>query len=465
MKSVRQQHEQNQRSCERHGITLLEPYVEQEAVSASRYARKKRDAFELLLDDLQAGKFGAHVLVLWENSRGSREVKEWAILLDLLEEHEILVHVTTHGRTYDPANPRDRRLLLDDANDAEYESAKTSMRIRRDMQDNAAQGRPHGVCPYGLRPLHDRHTGRLITWERDPDKAPVIEELFTRLRQGHSFKAITKDFAQRGITNRKGRPFTHQHLRDMATRAAYAGYRVYHGELIEAIWEPIVPRELWWDVQRILKEPAHQNKAPRPGRVLHEYTGIIKCDVCSGPIGVVRNRGREEYKCQDGGCIRIEKPAVDEVVTRVILAYLSREDVYQGLNSRSDSEAIAAVRDELARLRAELAEAEHQTPTTVEEARMFARLVAELRQRVADAENRHRQLTTPSELTYLVEPGIDVAKRWHDAPVTARRKAAALLLTPELLGEVRITRSPVRNHRVPVEQRMIWHRQEDTEAA
>ncbi|MEV5414434.1 recombinase family protein [Thermopolyspora sp. NPDC052614] len=459
MKSNGQQHEDNQRAAERHGITLLEPYEEQEAVSASRYARKTRDDFERLISDLKAGRFGADVLVLWESSRGSRRVGEWATMLDLLEDRGILIHVTSHGRTYDPANPRDRRSLIDDANDSEYESAKTSMRIRRDMKANAAEGRPHGVCPYGLRPVHDQRTGRLITWEADPDKAPVIEELFKRLRKGESFKSITKLFAERGITNRKGKPFSHQHLRDMATKAAYAAYRVYKGELIEGIWEPIVDRDLFWDVQRILTEPAHQSSAPRPGRVLHEYTGTIRCDVCSGPIGTVGTRGRAEYKCQKNGCIRINKPEVDQVVTGVILAYLSRRDVYQALNRRADPAAVAEVRAELARHRAELAKAENQTPTTVDEARMFARLVEELRGKVADAERKQRELTTPSELNHLMEPGADVAKRWKAAPVSARRKAAAILLTPELIGELRITRSPVKNHRVPVTQRMIWRRE------
>lgn len=475
MKSVTQQHDDNQRAADRHGITLLEPYAEHEAVSASRYATKERDEFRNLMADLETGRFGADVLIIWESSRGSRRVGEWVTMLDLLEDLGTMVHVTTHGRTYDPANARDRRSLIDDANDSEYESAKTRTRILRDVKDNASKGRPHGVCPYGLRATHDPRTGRLINWEADPETAPVIKELFKRIRKGHSFKSITKDFAEREITrddgttwkivNRQGKPFSHQHLRDMATRAAYAGYRTYlpkgqsgTPELIEGTWEPIVDRALYYDVQRILSEPGHQSSAPRPGRALHEFTGIMRCDVCGGPIGTVGTRGRPEYKCRDKGCIRIEKPAVDEIVKGVILGYLARRDVYEGLTARNDSAELAAVAAELAELRAELAEAENATPATLAEARMFGRLIEDLTSKVTDAEARQRELTTPSELANLVEPGGDVAKRWEDAPISARRKAAAILLTPERLGEVRLTRSPVKNHRVPVVERMIWRR-------
>ncbi|MEV8635389.1 recombinase family protein [Streptosporangium sp. NPDC051023] len=460
MKSITQQHDDNARSANQHGITLLEPYTEHEAVSASRYARKARDEFAILMADLETGRFGADVLVLWESSRGSRRVGEWATMLDLLEDGEKLVHVTSHGRTYDPANPRDRRSLIDDANDSEYESAKTALRIRRDMAARAAEGRPHGVCPYGLRPLHDARTGRLITWEADPDKAPVIVELFERIRKGHSFKALERDFAARGIVNRRGKPFSGPHLREMATKAVYAGYRLYKGELIEGTWEPIVDRALYWDVQRILSEPAHKTRAQRPGRVRYEYTMIVRCDVCGGPVGIRLHRGRGEYMCQDKGCVRITKADVDQIIEGAILGYLSRPDVYEELVSRNDSVEVATVTAELAKLRAELQKAENESPMTVAEARMFARLIEDLTPKVADAETRLRELTTPGDLVALIEPGADVAKHWKAAPVSARRKVAAILLTPEHLGEVRIARSPVRYRWTPAAERLVWRRAE-----
>ncbi|MFD0884305.1 recombinase family protein [Streptosporangium algeriense] len=473
MKSPGQQHEENQASADRHGITLLEPYAENKAVSASRYSTDTRDGFERLISDLRTDRFGADVLILWESSRGSRRVGEWVTMLDLLEDHGKLVHVTTHGRTYDPANPRDRRTLLEDAVDSEFESAKTRGRIKRDMKASAAAGRPHGVCPFGYLPVYFSDRRGLDTWKPDPARAPIIFELFDRLRKGHSFRSIAKDFEARGITNRKGEPFTQQHLRDMVKKAVYAGYRAYlpkelkgtkgaKPELIEGTWEAIVPRDLFWDVQRILSEPKHQNKAPRPGRVLHEYTTTVRCDVCEGPIGVVNSTksGEPEYKCQINSCVRTLKAGIDEIITNAILAYLARPDVYEILTARSESAEAETAQAELAKLRAELDEAQSTTPATVAEARMFARLVEDLTAKVADAERWVRELTAPGDLIALIEPGADAVKHWKAAPVSARRKAAAILLTPEHLGEVRITRSPVPRRRVPAEERIVWRRAE-----
>ncbi|WP_369188021.1 hypothetical protein [Streptomyces sp. R08] len=72
----------------------------------------------------------------------------------------------------------------------------------------------------------------------------------------------------------------------------------------------------------------------------------------------------------------------------------------------------------------------------------MGRKIEKLGTEIADLEARERGLTQPSRLAevFPADPGKDVTERWADLPVTARREIAALLLTPELLGEVRIKR-------------------------
>jgi len=221
------QHGDNERACVERGIRLGDPYREAGSASASRYARKGRSDFERLLADLGEGRFGAQVLVLWESSRGSRKVGEWVTLIELCEDAGVRIFVTTHGREYDPANPRDRRSLLEDAVDSEYESSKVSARVKRAHAANAAAGRPHGPTSFGYIRRYDERTKALIAQEPHPQLAPVVIELFRRLRKGHSLMAIARDFAARGIMNASGRPFSPQHLRVLALTPAYAGIRVH----------------------------------------------------------------------------------------------------------------------------------------------------------------------------------------------------------------------------------------------
>ncbi|GAB1816842.1 recombinase family protein [Herbidospora sp. RD11066] len=463
MKSPAQQHEDNERACVAHRITLGEPYREGRAVSASRYSTDVRDDFDRLMADLRSGEFGANVLVLWESSRGSRRVLEWVTMLDLLEQQGILVFVTTHGRLYDPANPRDRRGLIDDANDSEYESAKIAQRIRRDMAANAAEGRPHGLCPVGLRPVYDERTGKLITWEGDPDKGPMIVELFTLLRRGRSFRSLARAFEAKGYRNKSGKPYGAAHLRDMAQKGAYSGLRVWHGELIEGTWEGIIERDLWWDVQRILTEPAHQTTAPAPrfGSVKHEYTRTMRCAKCLGPITTLNSK-RGDYMCQTGGCARITKGPVDKILDEVIEDFLSQADFSARVARRVDTPQVRALETAIAQLRAELTEAETAVPANVSEARLFAQLIEDIRPKLSDKQAQLRELTTPSELASLLAaddggPVADAVTRWRDAPVEVRRKIAKVLLSPPFLGQVRLNpKTP--GKRLPAHERLTWVR-------
>lgn len=96
-RSVEEQHNESVRATEPHGITIHGEAYSDVSLSASRYATKVRGDFARLLADLSAGRFGAEVLVLWESSRGSRRVGEWATLVDLLQDAGVKVFVTTHA--------------------------------------------------------------------------------------------------------------------------------------------------------------------------------------------------------------------------------------------------------------------------------------------------------------------------------------------------------------------------------
>ncbi|MBT2213500.1 recombinase family protein [Actinomadura sp. NEAU-AAG7] len=459
MRSPQQQNGEIEQDAAALGIILGDPYTEREAVSASRYTTKKRDGFAELLAELQTDSFGADILYLWESSRGSRRVGEWVTLLDLLEERGVLVRVKTHGRTYNPANPRDRRTLLEDAVDSEYESGKTSDRIRRDVASNAAEGRPHGAPNWGFKAVYDERTGRLINWDKDPKRAPIIWELFDRLKKGHGFMRIAADWEARGITNKGGKPFSPQHLRDLALKPTYTGLRVHKGTLIEAIWPNIVDRATFWKVQEILAGPKHQNYSPRAGRAVHEFTMIIKCDVCGNGIAVSHTKGTR-YRCQVKGCVRLaDKDGLDEILRAAIWDYLSRPDIYETIAiSPKETAELQKIADDLAKLRTELRKAESDEPESVSEAKMMGRLIEKLKTDIGTKERRELELTTPSALRDLMAPGDDIERRWKAAPIETRRKVASILLTPEYLGEVRVTRSPVAGGRVPAAARIRWVR-------
>lgn len=464
-RSVDEQGDDNHRAAQTHQIRLVgEPYVDNDR-SASRYATKKRDDFERLLADLESGAFGAEVLVLWESSRGSRKVGEWVSLIDLLEAGAHRVFVTTHGRIYDPANGRDRRTLLEDAVDSEYDSYKTRVRILRDTASQAAKGRPHGLAPYGYRPLYDERTRRLITWEAHPDEAPAVRELFEKIRAGDSLKGIARELAQKGVLNRGLRgerhPFTAEHLRDMAVKYAYAGKRHYNGSVIEGTWEGLVDDATFYVVQRILNDP--KRKTTRPGGARHVLSRALRCDPCSGPMAVKEKYDKLHYFCQLRGCTHVDKADVDAFLLGaperpgVILRYIASPQIYRDFaKSPGDEEKATQLGAEIARLRVEKDKAEkaEDESTDLDESRALAKLVKNLREKITNLEEQERQMAVPAVLRDFLKPDQDVFQRWEAAPLSAKREVAQLLLVPSVLGEARVKRGRL----VPAEERIVWKR-------
>lgn len=454
--SVESQHEDNTGKCERRRITLGTPYCDNDK-SASKFAKKTRDDFLRLMADLESGAFTADVLVLWESSRGSRDVGEWASLLTLLERRGKGIYVTTHDRFYDPANGRDRKSLIEDASDSEYESYKTSRRTVRDVAVHAAQGRPYGKAPHGYMPTYDPKTGKLINWVENPAESMVPKKLFAGIRAGHSLRSITRAFEAAGYLNRSGKPFTQTHLRTMATKHAYAGIRNHKGTEYAAAWNALIDREVWHDVQRIISNATR--KTSRNGRAKHEITMVIKCDVCGGPLNSRTDKSgtRLVYMCMKNGCIRIDKDEVDEIVIGKMLGYLALPDLYESLAAPSADDArVMKVRADLAEARQNLDEMEAETPKTLTEARILAKAIDASKAEITELEAAETELTMPSVLVGILAPGTDVAEWWADAPISARREVAKIILTPGLLGEVRVKRAVRRKGRTPAAERIVW---------
>jgi site-specific DNA recombinase len=448
------------------------PYVD-DGLSASRYARKRRDDFEQLVADLRTGPtgresaFGADILMLWESSRGSRRVGEWVSFIELCEAKAVRIWVTTHERLYDPRNGRDRKTLIEDAADSEYESYKTHKRVTRTAAAQARAGRPYGQAPYGLMPVYDPATGKLQTWVEDPQRAVVVRELFRLLELHVPTAEITRRFERRGYTTREGKPFTGPHLVDMAGRASYTGLRTYKGTLYEGIWDGIVPRERFWNVQRLLGAPGRATY--RGGGTRYELTAGLRCSRCDsllrvefGGEGGKRQRRKPAYKCNRGHVV-VEKQPIDDLIIGkpddlgVLLEFLSRDDIYERLAAGSDDDTtLQDLKAQLTTARAERDEMREAKGATLAEVLVLANSLAAKEKEVEDLEERERELTLPAVVLSLIKPGANVWQTWCETTIAGRRQLVRLFLSPRYLGIPYILPSPRSGPNQPIAERLTW---------
>lgn len=415
-----------------------EPY--RDATSASRYATKTRDDFAGLLADLAAGRFDADVLVLWEGSRGSRRTGEWVTLIELCEEQHVHIAVTEDERVYDPANPRDRKSLLETAIDAEYESAKISGRVRRSTAASARNGRPHGRVLYGYRRVYDPDSGAMVGQRPDEDGIPpvvavlcgvfgpvpsglspadVVRRVFTEYRGGSGFETIAEGLNADGSSRRDGKPWTLIRIRDMIVTESYAGRRVHRGKHVGAAdWPALIDTETFDAVQARRQALAEMHL--RQGATVRLLTGVARCGRCGAKMFAGHSKTRVDlYHCR--GCKRVSRnlERLDAWVVLSLLERLDRPDAAV-LFTRGPDPEVTEAETRLVELKAELAEVMGLWKQHRLTAGAYADMEAHLLPQITEAERVVRR--TPVDVGDLPAPG--GAEAWWEARSPERQRAA-----------------------------------------
>lgn len=428
-KSISEQVDLCTRDATDQGWTVAATY--RDRTSASRYRRVDREEWALVVDAVRARAFD--VLVMWSSSRGDRDLTSWSRLLDAARSQGVLIRITDDDRTYDVRKSGDWQALAQQGIGNAVDSDKISTNVRRGQAGAAAAGKPsHGRTPYGYRRVYDSATGALAGQEIDPVTAPVVREIFDRVRRGEGIKSIALDLQARDVPRpEKGRWYP-QRIRDIATNPAYIGRRVYNGTEYDGTWPPIVEPAVFYAAVRLLSDP--ERRTGRPGRLKHLLSYLAVCDECESAMCAVRGA----YRCLERSCVHIRQAETDQLVTEAVLARLEDPSIYAKLRQAGDDadrRALAAwaevseLTSTLQGWRASAARGQ-TTPESL------AAIEADLARRIRAAQRRAELASVPPALRDVIEPGRDATDRWEALTLPAKRDVIRLLIS-----EIRISRA------------------------
>jgi site-specific DNA recombinase len=402
---VKRQEADARKLCRARGWEVVDVYTDND-VSAYN-PRKIRPEYRRMLADVAAGK--VTMIVAWHPDRLHRQMRELLPFIDLVNKHGVGVETVTAGK-YDLSTPSGRlnaRLLGDVA---EYESEHRAERVRRKLEQNAAEGKIHGGSrPYGWK--SDRVT-------LDPKEAAVVRDCVARALAGQSIRSITRHLNDQGILSSMGKPWRDIHVKHLILRPRNANLRTYHGEIAgPGTWQRIVSAEDFHQVQAILLNPGRDTRAST-GRnnAVHLLSRIARCGVCGGKIIATKDTTyqrraggapRTVYRCESRKHVTRREDFVDDLVIRVILARL----------------AMADARDLLAE------------PKYVDEAAAAARKIQQLRDRLDEAAAAYAAgVIDMGQLTKIngaIKPKLAVAQTTAASPSRSK-----------VLGELVSTRAP-----------------------
>lgn len=265
-----------------------------------------RDELNHLLEDVQQGKINA--IFFTKLDRWFRSVRHYTATQEILDRHGV-TWTAIWESIYDTSTPQGRLIVNQMMSIAQFEAENTGQRIRQVQAYKVTQGEViSGMTPPGYT-IRDKHMVK-------NDTAPAVLEAFQHYSYTGSINVTMT------LTAGKGLPTTHTAFKNMLTNVKYTGK--FRGN--DKFCEPIVPQELFDDVQRKLKMNVKKSQ-----RHTYIFSGLIKCGECGRNFGGnarKRTRGnsttlRKQYRCPghfQGGISRcINTKVIDEHALEVYL--------------------------------------------------------------------------------------------------------------------------------------------------
>jgi site-specific DNA recombinase len=392
-------------------------------------ARKRRPGFEDLLAAIGRGEVDMVVALAFD--RLSRNRRDEVRLIEVCGAAKVNL-AFVKGPDMDLASAVGRGVGEVLAALARMEIEQKGERHRAALAQRARKGLPWGPIPafgYG--------SDRVTVVEAE---AALLREAYAAVLAGASCRGLAAQWNAAGVTSRTGKPWSGAAIKRVLINPRYMGVRATSigtgtrrilREVGDAKWDKIVDEDVWRAVHAILTDPARTTTSTRVR--VHLLPGIARCGVCGAPMrSYTHAHGWAAYSCSTSRHLVRKADPVDELVSEVVIARLSRDDVRDLLvdDERPDTvrlrEKAAALRVRIANTRAAFVQDDTMTPADLRE------MLAGLQGRLAEVEATMASATRAPVLAELVAAA-DVRATWESLSLDRRRAVIATLLEVTIL--------------------------------
>ena len=161
---------------------------------------------------------------------------------------------------------------------SKYYSDNLSENVKRGFRQKLRRGEWPAKAPLGY--INNPKTKNI---KPDPIKSKIIQKAFEEFSEGkHTLESLGRRLAEFGLVSKNGTPLAKATIQRMLTNLAYIGLIQQKGETYEGKYQPIISRELFEKVQKVLKERAKPRKSKK--RHNFPFIGLFRCGECGGAI-------------------------------------------------------------------------------------------------------------------------------------------------------------------------------------
>lgn len=316
------------REAERRGWPVVEVFTDND-VSASK--SKPRPEYLRLLASIESGHIDA--VVVWDIDRLTRTPMELESFIIITDRHRVAL--ASVGGEVDLSTPQGQLTARIKGNVARHEVQQMSKRLKRKFQENAKEGKPHGVTPFGYRReyiIDDQGRKKGYREVVVPDEAEAIRELYRMVIAGESLRSLAAYLNNSGFQTGRGNPFVGNVVGNMLRKPRYTGHRTVNKQIVgKGVWEPIIDQDTFDQALAVLTTPGRRHSRGLESKYL--LSGIALCghEGCGAALRPNIHRPRPDgkqrgpaYVCPDCMKLTRQMEPVDGLVNDFMVAYLTK---------------------------------------------------------------------------------------------------------------------------------------------
>lgn len=292
----------------KHGIVIVGEYCDRALTGTS----DKRPEFQRMIRDSGRGQFS--VVITWKNDRFARSRYDSSIYKYRLKQNGVRL---LYAKESIPDGPEG--IILESVMEgfAEYYSANLSQNVKRGNYDSALKRQTLGMSLLGYKKGADKR------FEIDPATAPIVRRIFQEYAAGRSALDIYTDLNNEGFRTNRGNLFNKNSIRRILQNEKYVGVYEYADIRDEHGIPPIIDRELFDKVQKLV-EVHHRQPAAKKVEGGFLLTAKLFCGECGLPMtgdgGTGRSgkvysyyicNGRRKQTCKKN---RVNKEWIEDVI-------------------------------------------------------------------------------------------------------------------------------------------------------
>ncbi|MEK7136737.1 MAG: recombinase family protein, partial [Patescibacteria group bacterium] len=252
-----------------------------------------RTVFAEMLRKIERGE--ADGVLAWHPDRLARNSVDGGQIIYLLDTGKIKA-LKFPTFWFEPT-PQGKFMLNIAFGQSKYYVDNLSENVKRGIRQKLRRGEWCWSAPLGY--LNNQHT-KLI--EIDPKRAPLIRKAFELYATGeHTFQSMTHLLEDAGLRSRKGNVLHLSSVQKILRKHFYYGMLEFQGELYEGKHEPIISKDLFDEVQRVM---AGRGKKHRKRKHEFPFIGLMHCGTCGCAVTAELQKGHHYYRCtkKKGNC-------------------------------------------------------------------------------------------------------------------------------------------------------------------